>query len=72
MEELKPCPFCGGKANIRAVMIPVKWIKNEPILRKKYCAECVNDKCYVAPVSDEKDTEEEAARIWNMRAEYEK
>lgn len=52
-EELKPCPFCGGKANIEGGKSPywVYWIK---------CYECrVETEAY--------DFEEDAIAVWNRR-----
>lgn len=56
MEELKNCPFCGGKAIIR---------RRNPdhIMRDKYfacCTSCKNKTGYY-------DTEEEAVVAWNKR-----
>lgn len=61
--ELKPCPFCGGKAELRVVA------ENRTILR------CANSQCYLHwnyPTSwHNGDTEEHAAlRLttwWNRR-----
>lgn len=74
MSELKPCPFCGGEA------IGFEWSDDEEIEEGEphrydaYCAVKVNHKdncvlevgefyCWVA------SSEEEAAVLWNRRAE---
>lgn len=56
MEDLKNCPFCGGKAITR---------RRSPdhIMRNKYficCSECKNKTGYY-------DSEEEAIKAWNKR-----
>ena len=61
--ELKPCPFCGGKAKVRSED------------RKKgkaywaHCAEPIETGCDVRPVTCRFDTPEEAAEAWNRRAD---
>ncbi len=54
--ELKPCPFCGGKAEIWVE----QWEK-----RRTYGASCTQcDVCL--PL---KKTSAEAGRVWNRRAD---
>lgn len=57
MEELKPCPFCGGKAAIQTH----KFFG----LQNTYGVVCLD--CY-AQTRQFYDTEEEAAKAWNRRA----
>ena len=74
MSELKPCPFCGGEA------IGYEWSdddeieEGEPHRYDAYCSVKVDHKddcvlevgefyCWIA------STEEEAAELWNRRAE---
>jgi len=59
-DELKPCPFCGGKAAL------------EQLLENKddYMASCDNDECLVTCVMTHCDsTRKEAIEAWNRRAE---
>ena len=69
MEELKPCPFCGGEANI---------IKNEhprlhrPIKNGLYHVECCECNVMIGYDTDyggQFDTKEEAIKAWNKRTE---
>lgn len=52
---LLPCPFCGGKAEIYRVII-------RPGTFYAWCDECETRSNYY-------NTEEDAARAWNSRAE---
>ena len=54
MSELKPCPFCGGKA----------WVIQ--ILEDLYAVEC--RKCWTR-TGTYQPTEAEAIKVWNRRAE---
>ena len=59
MEELKPCPFCGGEAQI--VSKPY-----EP----KFCVGCDDDTCLgFSGLGWLYDSGQEAAEAWNLRAE---
>ena len=59
MEELKPCPFCGGEAQI--VSKPY-----EP----KFCVGCDDDTCLgFSGLGWLYDSGQEAAAAWNRRAE---
>lgn len=56
MEQLKPCPFCGGEAHLKEIPLPsypIIWI------------ECVN--CGAG--FPEKTDKQEAIEAWNRRAE---
>lgn len=56
MEKLKPCPFCGGKADKFTLL------KNGKKIR--FVIQCENGCGATYPV----DSEEEAFKSWNMRA----
>lgn len=59
MEELKPCPFCGGEAQVVAKPY-------EP----KFCVGCGDDACLgFSGLGWLYETEEQAAAAWNRRAE---
>lgn len=53
MDELKPCPFCGGAAKIHKLSFYIS----------AFYAQC--DCCRVE--TDCEDSEEEAANVWNSR-----
>lgn len=52
MNELKPCPFCGGQPSF---LDDGKWIG------------CVNGSCHVGPFTDCLD-EHHGSELWNLRA----
>jgi Lar family restriction alleviation protein len=56
MDELKPCPFCGGKA--RYANVDVKWIISY--------IECEACGCRTAAEIDKND----AKRAWNRRIDH--
>lgn len=59
MQELKPCPFCGGEARIIAKPY-------EP----KVCVGCDDDTCLgFSGLGWLYDSEKEATEAWNRRAE---
>ena len=57
-EELKPCPFCGGEADL---------INNDYVY-EKWFAGCHNGKCPVQPETYIHGTKDEAINAWNRRA----
>lgn len=57
MKELKPCPFCGGKAKVG---------KDTDIFFEAYCVSCL--KCGVSQQYPKYYTEEAAIEAWNSRA----
>lgn len=59
MDELKPCPFCGGKAKIRSEKY---WQPN--VRRNVICTNCFANTGWYK-------TEDEAIEAWNRRAEHE-
>lgn len=58
-EELKPCPFCGGKASLFCV--------GQPDGRPTWEAECENSECEVSSCTMLYGSKEEAVRVWNKR-----
>lgn len=65
--ELKPCPFCGGTAEVKERYR--KGIAN----RKMYWVSC--KRCQVTQAYDNLhgyNTKEKAIRVWNWRAKDEK
>lgn len=62
MDKLKPCPFCGGSANI-AVM--------KKTVRSRYTVSCANSFCIAnalsSPFATHYLTEKEAIEAWNRR-----
>lgn len=64
MDELKPCPFCGGVAEVTHMQhrfyTDVEW----------WWVGCTNDKCPAQPFEGITfDSEQEATDAWNTRAE---
>ena len=60
MQNLKPCPFCGGSAHFMT----------HPLTGDKYYAvACIKDGCWASDVPDSAicDTEKKAAKLWNKR-----
>ncbi len=56
MTELKPCPFCGGKAKLRYSM-PFSWVE---------CTKC-NASIDYKDRYEMRDGEQKAVDMWNMR-----
>jgi len=54
-DELKPCPFCGSKAEIKRYDCSLTYVK------------CSNNKCLVEPCTVFCRSREQAIRIWNTR-----
>ena len=57
MDELKPCPFCGGEAEMRSLGIGfyggrIYWV---------HCISCC------AEINNPKPSEEDAIKDWNRR-----
>ena len=57
--ELKPCPFCGGRACVR---------KNKGIF-ETFNVYCMNEDCRVEPITHSYYRKDEAIEAWNRRAE---
>ena len=60
MAELKPCPFCGGRAFIH---------KSNTPLGTFYFAHCGNEDCPIEPKTHSKYKREHAVEAWNRRVE---
>ena len=60
--DLKPCPFCGGTANLYTVI--------QPNGDKTYAVDCHNEGCDVSPSTSLFDTEYEAVAVWNRRIDH--
>lgn len=59
-ENLKPCPFCGGKAHV--------WRTNYHVFIE--CENwCANEKNGLHMIQISADTMQEAVKIWNERKE---
>ena len=59
-EELLPCPFCGGEAEIHPKRDGSK---------KGLSVECMNGRCDMAPHADSFPNTTEAIAAWNTRAQ---
>ena len=63
MAELKPCPFCGGKAIIG---------QTKRSIQLQYCVSCMNTHCIANRLSNpfvmHYLSETEAITAWNRRA----
>ena len=55
MSKLKPCPFCGGEAEMS------KW-------KCGYYVSCIESDCFVCPETGDFESREEAIEAWNKRA----
>ena len=59
MADLKPCPFCGGEAEV--VLIPNRFIDNE------YIVCCSSISCAIRPKTNRFRCEKKAIEAWNTR-----
>lgn len=59
--KLKPCPFCGSEAFLWSTNYQT-WVQ---------CAECDSGDHYRHLIQISADTEEQAIKIWNTRADLE-
>lgn len=76
-EELKPCPFCGGKANLRRIRAGYR--TNPTAILDEWQVECPNGCCHAKTFSDEiyhdesgeivikRDGAKDAVNAWNRR-----
>ena len=62
MAELKPCPFCGGRAELREVTLKFPD-------REWYGVRCRNYNCTANFINLEYDLPTKAIEAWNRRAE---
>ena len=60
MAELKPCPFCGGRAFVKSSIQPVGFA---------YRVYCGNEDCKVEPQTHAYFYKDQAIEAWNRRAE---
>ena len=60
MTELKPCPFCGGKA---VLSHKTEWDEKCSYV---YCTTC-SIRTAGVPVSSEYSSDEKAVKVWNRR-----
>lgn len=68
-ETLKPCPFCGGEAEMRDARKSLVVSKFSYIF--PYSVRCSNEKCGVKPYTEYSSTEQEAIDAWNRRIDNE-
>lgn len=61
-EELKPCPFCGGKAVIEVIEPHKHIICKMPVYKGGAFIECTECECAISG-----ETETEATEKWNRR-----
>lgn len=59
-DNLKPCPFCGGKPTVDRCAMPYN-----PVF---YAVECTNINCPVQPVTDYCKDKAFIIKQWNRRA----
>lgn len=57
MCELKPCPFCGGRASVR----------HHGDMIESYLVYCMNEDCKVEPQTHTYLRKEDAIEAWNRR-----
>ena len=57
MGELKPCPFCGGEAELHEITFG----------EKRFFIDCSNGECPVLPQTDSFGYKEPAIHVWNTR-----
>ena len=58
MDELKRCPFCGGRAGIR---------RFAGKLFDVYKVNCMNEDCFIEPETRPYYSKKEAIEAWNRR-----
>ena len=67
-DELKPCPFCGAKAELIRDFMPTAYRKGNQ--RFLYMIECSNedDSCPVKPQAGQTNQRKKLIEAWNKRA----
>ena len=64
-DELKPCPFCGGKAELRQ---DIRYPRPERAPKKAYEVVCTNWDCIIGYCDDRyRLSKKEAIEAWNRR-----
>lgn len=58
--ELKPCPFCRGRADV---------IKTHQLTETYYYVSCRNKNCNIRPFTSALPSEENVVALWNERRE---
>ena len=66
-EELKPCPFCGGKVNITDVISPRLYTNIKDTAYYVFCASCDLLLGFDMDFGGQFATEQEAIKAWNRR-----
>ena len=64
MKELKPCPFCGGKADIQ-----LNCGQKPLVYGVVYCTKCQASPYWSKPYDKVTLAIEEVTELWNRRAE---
>ena len=62
MDKLKPCPFCGGKAEL--LIVPGRF--KSGLSSSGWLVKCTNGCCNQMPYTSDHDAKE----AWNRRAEH--
>lgn len=60
IDELKPCPFCGGRASAR---------RFDGKFFDVYKVYCMNEDCYIEPATRPYYSKKEAIEAWNRRVD---
>lgn len=68
-DELRPCPFCGGKAKV--MKLDLDSIDEGWQLWGVWCEDDLNEKYAHGHYIDNYATKEEAVAAWNRRADHE-
>ncbi len=62
-EELKSCPFCGGKAHRDAYPLGPNWNTGARV----YCDSCHAEIEIIGNINTVKEDQEKAVKLWNRR-----
>lgn len=68
-DKLKPCPFCGGEAQVAMPQLTIQSL-NTTFNIDTYCVYCPKCQMYFGYTPKHKgiyDTEQEAIKAWNRR-----
>lgn len=69
MPKLKPCPFCGGKAELKKGIYNPHGVFGSRS-EDKYCYRICCSNCLITQPKRRYFTYEEAVKDWNTRADY--